>query len=58
MSDTYDTDLSALPPLTRAVVDGMSTGSERIGPVASDAGLRALLDALKSIESRLIAASL
>lgn len=58
MADTYDTDPATLPPLTAAVVNGAATGTNRVGPTASDQMLRALLDAIHSIENRLIAGSL
>jgi hypothetical protein len=59
MPDTFDTvDPSTLPPLTRAVVLAAPTTmfGGRVGPVASDKVLRALLDAVHAIEQRLITA--
>lgn len=55
MSDTYDSDPTALPPLTKAIVAGAATGPSRVGPVASDLMLRALLDYCASIEQRVTA---
>ncbi len=60
MSDSYDqgvATLSSVPPLTRAIIQAQPTtmGGNPIGPTASDKSLRALLDAIRNLEDRVIA---
>jgi hypothetical protein len=60
MSDTYtdwQADHSSVPPLTAAIMATFpkTMFGNSIGPVASDASLRAVLDALRAIENRVIA---
>jgi hypothetical protein len=60
MPDTYDTGVSggSLPPLTAAIIAAQpkTLAGNPIGPIASDASLRAMLDAFHSLEQRLITA--
>jgi hypothetical protein len=60
MSDTFDayqSNPNSAPPPTRAVIAGMPTTMDGtvIGPCANDAALRALLDALSNLETRVTA---
>jgi hypothetical protein len=60
MADTYtdwQTDHSSVPPLTAAIMATFprTTAGNSIGPVASDASLRAVLDAFRALETRVIA---
>jgi hypothetical protein len=60
MSDTYDdgiADSSSLPPLTRAVFEAYprTMFGNTIGPTAGERPLRAMLDALRSLEDRVTA---
>jgi hypothetical protein len=62
MSDTYDTGVSggSLPPLTAAIIAAQpkTLAGNLIGPAASDKALRAMLDAIHSLEQRLITAGI
>lgn len=51
--DSYRTDPSSVPPLVRAVCAAMPTTmtGNTVGPCITDKSLRALLDALASLES-------
>jgi hypothetical protein len=56
MSDTFDSyrsDPSSVPPLTRAVIAAMPTTlyGTTVGPVLSDKAIRALLNALAALEA-------
>lgn len=60
MTDTWDqgrSDPDSLPPLTKAIVEANPhTGfGALIGPTAGDKPLRAMLDAIRSLEDRIIA---
>jgi hypothetical protein len=60
MADSYDTALanpSSVPPLTRAIVEAQprTLGGNAIGPTASDKSLRAIIDAVRNLEDRVIA---
>lgn len=52
--DTFQSNPNSVPPLTRAVINAMpkTVSGNVIGPCTNDASLRALLDALSSLESR------
>jgi hypothetical protein len=60
MSDTYDqgnADPNTVPPLTRAIIlaQPATVDGNRIGPTGSDKSLRAILDAIRALEARVIA---
>lgn len=56
MSDTFDTGAAGLAatPLTQAVV-AAATFASTTGPVLTDAAVRAVIDALASLEHRVVA---
>ncbi|WP_407686009.1 hypothetical protein [Mycobacterium sp. HUMS_1102779] len=56
MSDTFDTGAAGLAatPLTQAVV-AAATFASTTGPVLSDPAVRAVIDAIHSLETRVIA---
>lgn len=57
MSDTFDSDIDSLPPVTKALrqcwVDQSPGG--RIDAVASTFSMRAVLDAVHALEDRIVA---
>lgn len=60
MTDTFDTygaNPSNVPALTRAIIAAMPTTAygATVGPCVSDKSLRALLDALAGLETRVTA---
>jgi hypothetical protein len=63
MPDSYDqgdANPAAVGPLTRAIIlaQPITLMGGRVGPGASDKALRALIDAVRNLEDRLIAAGL
>ncbi|WP_285031967.1 hypothetical protein [Mycolicibacterium sp. lyk4-40-TYG-92] len=56
--DSYQANHNSVPPLTRAVLDGMpSRAGVTYGPAMTDTTIRALLDALAAMENKMIAHS-
>lgn len=54
-ADTFDTDPATLPPLTAAIVQAARWARTVDQPVLTEAAARALIDAVHSLEQRVIA---